>query len=75
MYDDQDTLNFEEECRKHEFRRSIRSNERNGWMTSRQIAQKINIGRRSLRRALCCMAWHNEIQRKKDETKRHDIFI
>ena len=28
MYDDQDTLNFEEECRKHEFRRSIRSNER-----------------------------------------------
>jgi len=43
----------------------------NGWMTSRQIAQKINIGRRSLRRALCCMAWHNEIQRKKDETKRH----
>ncbi len=28
MYDDQDTLNFEEECRKHEFRRSIERNER-----------------------------------------------
>ena len=37
-----------------------------GWITSRQLINKVSIGRASLMRTLCCLSYHNEIQRKED---------